>query len=112
MASLEEQAKDAQQVIRQIELDTKKEASKKAQSIISLAVQRLSGEYVNDSTISVVSLPNEEMKGRIIGRGAEISERLNKVLVSTLSSMTPQKRSSSLASIQSDAKLQKSHLRD
>lgn len=69
MASLEEQAKkDAQQVIRQIELDTKKEASKKAQSIISLAVQRLSGEYVNDSTISVVSLPNEEMKGRIIGR--------------------------------------------
>lgn len=69
MSSLEEQAKkEAQQVIRQIELDTKKEAAQKAQSIISLAVQRLSGEYVNDSTISVVALPNEEMKGRIIGR--------------------------------------------
>ena len=69
MASLEEQAKkDAQKAIREIEIDTRKEASLRAQSIISLAVQRLSGEYVNDSTISVVALPNEEMKGRIIGR--------------------------------------------
>lgn len=69
LESLEEQAKkEAQRTIRQIEADTKKESAKKAQSIISLAVQRLAGEYVNDSTISVVSLPSEEMKGRIIGR--------------------------------------------
>ena len=69
MASLEEQAKkDAQAKIREIENNTKKEAAQKAQSIIALAVQRLSGEYVNDSTISVVALPSEEMKGRIIGR--------------------------------------------
>lgn len=69
MKSLEEQArKEAQKMIRQIELDTKKDAKLKAQSIVSLAVQRLAGEYVNDSTISVVSLPSEEMKGRIIGR--------------------------------------------
>ena len=46
----------------------KKESEQRAQSIVSLAVQRVAGDYVNDSTVSVVSLPGEEMKGRIIGR--------------------------------------------
>ena len=67
--SLEEEAKkSAQESIRNIELDTKKVASQKAREVISLAIQRISGEYVNDSTITVVNLPGEEMKGRIIGR--------------------------------------------
>ena len=69
MRSLEEEAKKtAQESIRQIEADTRKEASRRALDIVSLAVQRLAGEYVNDSTITVVNLPSEEMKGRIIGR--------------------------------------------
>lgn len=69
MLSLEEEArKSAREQIRKIEAETRKEASQKAVDIISLSVQRLAGEYVNDSTITVVTLPNEEMKGRIIGR--------------------------------------------
>lgn len=69
MKSLEEEArKEAAEKVREIESNMQKEAENKAQSVISLAVQRLAGEYVNDSSISVVSLPNEEMKGRIIGR--------------------------------------------
>ncbi len=69
MKSLEDQArKQAQEQIRKIEEDTKKEAENRARAVISLAVQRISSEYVNDSMISVVALPNDEMKGRIIGR--------------------------------------------
>lgn len=69
LKSLEEEAKkNAKESIRQIEAETRKVASKKATEIISLSVQRLAGEYVNDSTITVVNLPGEEMKGRIIGR--------------------------------------------
>ena len=67
--SLEVQAKkDAQGLIRQIEADAKAEADKRAKSVVSLAVQRIAGEYVSDSTITVVSLPSEDLKGRIIGR--------------------------------------------
>jgi ribonuclease Y len=69
MATLQEEAKkEAQGLIRQIEEQTRKEAGKRATEIVSLAVQRMAGEFVNDSTIAVVSLPSEEMKGRIIGR--------------------------------------------
>lgn len=69
LKSLEETAKkESRGIIRKIEEEAKKEAEKKAQAIVSLAVQRVAGDYVNDSTVSVVSLPGEEMKGRIIGR--------------------------------------------
>ena len=54
--------------IKKIEEETKELADKKAKEIISLAVQRYAGEYVAERTVSVVNLPNEEMKGRIIGR--------------------------------------------
>ncbi len=67
--SLEKEArKEAQERIRQIEEETRLEAEARARSVVSLAVQRISSEYVNDSTITVVSLPSEDMKGRIIGR--------------------------------------------
>lgn len=67
--SLESQAKkDAQEMIRQIEAAAKDEADKKAKAVVSLAVQRISGEYVSDSTVTVVALPSEDLKGRIIGR--------------------------------------------
>jgi ribonucrease Y len=60
--------KECQKRIQDIEEQTRQQADKLAQSMISLAVQRIASEHVNDSTISVVSLPSEDMKGRIIGR--------------------------------------------
>ncbi len=54
--------------IKKIEEDTLELAEKKAQEIVSTAIQRLSSEFVAEATVSVVTLPNEEMKGRIIGR--------------------------------------------
>jgi len=59
---------EAGKIIKSIEDKAKEEAEKKAQNIISLAIQRYSSEYTVESTISVVPLPNEDMKGRIIGR--------------------------------------------
>ncbi len=55
-------------MIRQIEAEAKEMADRKAQEILATAIQKYSGEYVIDNTVTVVELPNEEMKGRIIGR--------------------------------------------
>ncbi|MBN1404960.1 MAG: ribonuclease Y [Candidatus Omnitrophica bacterium] len=55
-------------VIKRIEDETKEAADKKARNIISLAMQRCAADHTVESSISVVSLPNDEMKGRIIGR--------------------------------------------
>ncbi len=54
--------------IKKIEEDTIELADRKAQEIISTSIQRLASEFVAEATVSVVALPNEEMKGRIIGR--------------------------------------------
>ncbi|MGD2124619.1 MAG: ribonuclease Y [Desulfobacteraceae bacterium] len=67
--SMESEAKhDAAKLIRKIENETREMANRKAQEILALAVKRYSGDYVTEKTVSVVNLPNEEMKGRIIGR--------------------------------------------
>lgn len=67
--TIENEAKhEAAKSIKKIEELAKEEADKKAKEIIALAIQRYAGEYVAEKTVSVVSLPNDEMKGRIIGR--------------------------------------------
>ena len=69
MISMEAEAKhDAAKMMRRMENEARAEADRKAQKIIALAVKRYSGDYVAEKTVSVVNLPNEEMKGRIIGR--------------------------------------------
>jgi len=57
----------AKEVVR-IENEMKMNADRKAKNILALAISRYAGEYVAEKTVSIVPLPNEEMKGRIIGR--------------------------------------------
>ncbi len=69
MDSLTEAAKhEAAKKIKQIEEETREEAEKKAKEILGLAIDRYAGDYVTERTVTVVALPNDEMKGRIIGR--------------------------------------------
>lgn len=60
--------KDAAATAKAIEAEAKENAEKKAQNIISLAIQRCAADHATETTVSVVALPNDEMKGRIIGR--------------------------------------------
>ncbi len=60
--------KDAAALVRKIEEEAKNAAEKKSREIIAYAVQRYASDHVAENTVSVVSLPNDEMKGRIIGR--------------------------------------------
>ncbi len=59
---------DAARHIRQIESEAREEADRRAKKIVSIAIERLAGEFVTERTVSVVPLPSDDMKGRIIGR--------------------------------------------
>ena len=69
MESLESEARmDAAKRLSRIENEMKLEADRKGKNILALAIARYAGDYVADKTVSMVPLPNDEMKGRIIGR--------------------------------------------
>ena len=55
-------------VIREVEAQVRQEADQRAREIVTLAIERCAAEQVSETTVSMVSLPNDDMKGRIIGR--------------------------------------------
>ena len=63
-----ETRQDMARLIRQIEEEAKVEADNRARDVIAIAIQRIASEQVNEIAVSVVDLPSDEMKGRIIGR--------------------------------------------
>ncbi len=80
---IEEEAKDdLYQKIRKLELENKEEIDKKAREIVTLAVQRYAASHISDTMTTVVNLPSDEVKGKIIGkegRNIKTIERLTGV---------------------------------
>ena len=69
LRSMENEARmDAANLVKRIEDETNEKAKEKARRVISMAIQRIASEHVIETTVSVVDLPSDEMKGRIIGR--------------------------------------------
>jgi len=60
--------RDAMTLVRDVEAQAREEAEKRARKIVAIAIQRVATEETSENAISVVTLPNDEMKGRIIGR--------------------------------------------
>jgi len=70
LKNVEEGARtDAARIIREVEAQAHEEADERAREIVTIAIQRLATDQVAETTVSAVELPNDEMKGRIIGRG-------------------------------------------
>ena len=63
-----EAEQEAAVAVKEIEKESKETAERKAREIITYAIQKCSADHVAETTVSVVDLPNDEMKGRIIGR--------------------------------------------
>jgi len=80
LADVEEEAKHQAGVrLRQLEEETKHEAERRARGILAVATQRLASSHASESTTRLVELPNDEMKGRIIGRDGRNIRALEKV---------------------------------
>ena len=65
---LAETRHEAAKKIRQVEEEAKQEAERKAKKIVAIAIERLAGDFVAERTVTVVPIPSDDMKGRIIGR--------------------------------------------
>ena len=69
LRSLENEARvEAAHLVRRIEDEAREKAGREAQRLIALAIERSASDYINEATVSVVMLPSDDMKGRIIGR--------------------------------------------
>src|SRR5512135_118360 len=69
LSKMEDEARhEAAKMVKRIEDEAKSAADKKSKEIMALAIQRYASDYVAETTVSLVNLPNDEMKGRIIGR--------------------------------------------
>jgi ribonuclease Y len=69
LKDVEDQARhDSVKILRAVEEETKRDAERRVRSILSVAMQRLAASHAAETTVSVVQLPSDDMKGRIIGR--------------------------------------------
>ncbi len=85
LAQVEDEARrEAMIVVRDLEIKAREEADRRARRILATAIQRLASEVVTESTVSVVDLPSDDMKGRIIGREGRNIRHLESVTGTSL----------------------------
>lgn len=85
LAQVEDEARrDAMILVRDMEVRAREEADRRARRILATAIQRLAGEVVTETTVSVIELPSDEMKGRIIGREGRNIRHLESVTGTSL----------------------------
>jgi ribonucrease Y len=80
----DEARRDAMILVRDMEVRAREEADRRARRILATAIQRLAGEVVTETTVSVIELPSDEMKGRIIGREGRNIRHLESVTGTSL----------------------------
>ncbi len=85
LAQVEDEARrEAMILVRDMEIKAREEADRRARRILATAIQRLSAEVVTETTVSVIELPSDEMKGRIIGREGRNIRHLESVTGTSL----------------------------